>query len=107
MYMLDEFLELATEAGVKFYILDQCMYGSDFEKKTDLLSNIEEQVMQPLRKTFDRPGRWWIIPWNGDAKYAPPPTVTRTPETGRRMGGRMQNHEENTLPEALQPTRQA
>ena len=40
MYMLDELVEVAEMAGVVFHKFDQCRFGCEFQKSTDLLSHI-------------------------------------------------------------------
>ena len=64
MFMLDEFRELAENSDVAFNTFDQCRYGSKFEKKTDLLSNIDQDIMSPFRLECQHDYQWWIIPWN-------------------------------------------
>lgn len=63
MYMLDEFVELAAKVGVQVYTFDQCEFGAEFEKKTDLMSNIEQDIMQPFTSCCTHEKRWWVIPW--------------------------------------------
>eukprot|EP00435_Cladocopium_sp_Y103_P045514 s2395_g13.t1 len=50
MFMLDEFKQLAELDDVAFHTFDQCEYGCDFEKTTDLLSNIQDDIMEPFHR---------------------------------------------------------
>lgn len=66
MYMLDEYMDLAISDDVAFHTFDQCRFGVEFEKKTDLLSNIRD--MECFEVICCHPRQMWVIPWSG-AKY--------------------------------------
>eukprot|EP00435_Cladocopium_sp_Y103_P067260 s724_g29.t1 len=70
MFMLDEFLELAKQDGVEFHTFDQCTFGADFEKKTDLMSNIDRDVMAPFSATCTHEKIWCVVPWSGKEVFA-------------------------------------
>ena len=80
MFMLDEFLELAAEEGVEFHTFDQCQFGCAFEKTTDLLSNIDDDIMEPFHQRCSHAVQQWIVPWNGKRVCAKHP-----PLRGRQM----------------------
>ena len=73
MFMLDEFQELSKQEGVEFHTFDQCEYGADFEKKTDLMSNIDQDLMSPFRNLCTHHKQWWVIPWCGRKSYGSHP----------------------------------
>eukprot|EP00435_Cladocopium_sp_Y103_P033053 s1409_g8.t1 len=75
MFMLDEFLELAKQEGVEFHTFDQCTFGADFEKKTDLMSNIDRDVMAPFSATCTHEKIWWVVPWSGEEVHASHPPL--------------------------------
>jgi hypothetical protein len=80
MFMLDEFLELAAEEGVEFHTFDQCQFGCAFEKTTDLLLNIDDDIMEPFHQRCSHAVQQWIVPWNGKRVCAKHP-----PLRGRQM----------------------
>lgn len=57
---------MAEQDGVEFHTFDQCEYGADFEKKTDLMSNINQDIMIPFHTTCTHDRMWWVIPWCGE-----------------------------------------
>eukprot|EP00435_Cladocopium_sp_Y103_P032334 s1069_g8.t1 len=75
MYMLDEFVELAKCEGVSFHTFDQCEFGCDFEKTTDILSNIDDDIMEPFHSRCSHDEQWWIVPWNGQTKFSKHPPL--------------------------------
>lgn len=79
MFMLDEFQELMEQDGVYVHTFDQCRYQVEFEKKTDLLTNIEE--MPDFEVKCNHPKRTWVIPWSGKKSFSSHP-----PLRGRQLG---------------------
>ena len=79
MYMLDEYMDLSLMDGVAFHTFDQCMFGVEFEKKTDLLSNIDH--MECFECLCSHPRQMWVIPWNGERCYSSHP-----PLKGKQIG---------------------
>ena len=75
MFMLDELVQLANEDGVAFHTMDQCEFGSEFEKKTDLLSNVDDDIMAPLRATCSHEKTRWVVPWSGEETFSSHPPL--------------------------------
>ena len=75
MRMLDEFQELEAMDGVRYHTFDQCMFDASFEKKTDLMPNIEDDIMIHLQKTCDHEKQWWIIPWSAETHFSSHPPL--------------------------------
>jgi len=73
MFMLDEFQELMEQDGVYVHTFDQCRYQVEFEKKTDLMTNIEE--MPEFEAKCDHPKRTWVIPWSGERSFSSHPPL--------------------------------
>lgn len=79
MFMLDEFQELMEQDGVYVHTFDQCRYQVEFEKKTDLLTNIEE--MPDFEVKCNHPKMTWVIPWSGEKSFS-----SHLPLRGRQLG---------------------
>eukprot|EP00435_Cladocopium_sp_Y103_P060722 s646_g22.t1 len=75
MFMLDEFIQLSDQEGVEFYTFDQCEFGCEFEKTTDLLSNVEEDIMKPFSQRCSHAEQWWIVPWSAEEIYSKHPPL--------------------------------
>ncbi len=90
MFMLDEFQELMKQDGVFVHTFDQCRYQVEFEKKTDLLTNISE--MPEFEVRCNHPKRTWVIPWSGERTFASHP-----PLRGRQMGIPLEQWSEDML----------
>ena len=73
MFKLDEFKELEKHPDVRRSTLDQCRYGCQFEKKTDLLANFD--VGPELKLLCNHPPKWWRVPWNGKRIWASHPPL--------------------------------
>ena len=78
MFMLDEFQELMEQDGVYVHTFDQCRYHVEFEKKTDLLTNIEE--MPDFEVKCNHPKMTWVIPWSwsGEKSFSSHPPLRGT-----------------------------
>ena len=75
MFMLDEFVQLAGQDDVNFHTFDQCEYSCEFQKTTDLLSNIQADIMAPFSKRCSHEKKWWTIPWSGKTSYSSHPPL--------------------------------
>ena len=73
MFNLDEFQELMRLDGVIKYTFDQCMFGAQWEKTTDLLSNIPGLKQFEVRCNHEK--RSWTIPWSGEVIWAAHPPL--------------------------------
>ena len=73
MFTLDEFVELLELDGVIKYTFDQCRFGAQWEKTTDLLSNIPG--LEQFNQRCNHPKKSWTIPWSGEVVWAAHPPL--------------------------------
>eukprot|EP00435_Cladocopium_sp_Y103_P021519 s4006_g5.t1 len=73
MFKLEEYRELEKEQGVQRATFDQCRFGCEFEKKTDLLANFE--LGPEFHQLCNHPPKWWRVPWSGEWVWASHPPL--------------------------------
>lgn len=66
---------MAKQDGVKFHTFDQCELGAEFEKKTDVMSNIDDDIMAPFQRSCTHHKMWWVVPWSGRQVYSSHPPL--------------------------------
>ena len=73
MFKMEEFKALEAMDGGERYSFAQCRFGCEFEKMTDLLSNVE--LGPEFKQKCNHPPKWWRVPWNGKRIWAPHPPL--------------------------------
>ena len=77
LFELPEYLRFREAHNIEPQASVQCPYGSDYQKPTWWLSNIDLNFEAECK----HPWRWWTIPWSGESYISPHPKLM-----GRQSG---------------------